>query len=73
MGGTLQDLLHLAIGKGAWRTIRAHVYNFLRLECFVLTEGTYKGNCNYNTNASATCTPPCELYGNVVRSVCIRR
>ena len=41
--------------------------------CFVLTEGQYKGNCNYNTNATATCTPPCELYGAVVRSLCIRK
>ena len=40
--------------------------------CFVMTEGQYAGNCNYNTNASATCTPPCTLYGAIVRSLCIR-
>ena len=41
--------------------------------CFVLTEGQYKGNCNYNTNASATCEPPCTLYDSVVQSLCIRK
>lgn len=40
--------------------------------CFVLTEGQYAGNCNFNTNASAVCTPPCTLFGAVVRSLCIR-
>jgi len=40
--------------------------------CFVLTEGQYAGNCNYNTNASATCEPPCTLFGSIVRSLCIR-
>jgi len=41
--------------------------------CFVMTEGEYKDNCNYNTNTSAACTPPCELYGSVVQSLCIRK
>lgn len=40
--------------------------------CFVMTEGQYAGNCGYNTNKSATCTPPCTLFGAVVRSLCIR-
>eukprot|EP00039_Didymoeca_costata_P016028 m.279956 g.279956 ORF g.279956 m.279956 type:complete len:770 (+) comp16323_c13_seq1:95-2404(+) len=40
--------------------------------CFVMTQGQYENDCNYNTNASATCTPPCTLYGAVVRSLCIR-
>jgi hypothetical protein len=40
--------------------------------CFVLTSGQYKGNCNYNSNKSATCTPPCTLYGASVQSLCIR-
>ena len=40
--------------------------------CFVLTEGQYAGNCNYNSNTSATCTPPCTLYGSIVRSICLR-
>ena len=40
--------------------------------CFVLTQGKYAGNCNFNSNTSATCTPPCTLYGSVVRSLCIR-
>jgi len=40
--------------------------------CFVMTTGEYAGNCNYNSNTSATCTPPCTLYGSVVRSLCIR-
>eukprot|EP01048_Picozoa_sp_COSAG05_P008695 COSAG05_NODE_676_length_7987_cov_3.066041_4_plen_822_part_00 len=41
--------------------------------CFVMTEGPYAGNCNYNTNKSATCEPPCTLMGSVVRSLCIRK
>ena len=41
--------------------------------CFVLTEGKWAGNCNYNSNASATCEPPCSLYGSTVRSICIRK
>jgi hypothetical protein len=40
--------------------------------CFVMTAGPYAGNCNYNTNKSATCTPPCTLMGVVVRSLCVR-
>ena len=40
--------------------------------CFVMAAGQYAGNCNYNTNASATCTPPCTLLGVEVRSVCGR-
>eukprot|EP00729_Bicosta_minor_P005643 gene5643-15535_t len=40
--------------------------------CFVMTTGPYAGNCNYNTNKSATCTPPCTLMGAVVRSLCER-
>jgi hypothetical protein len=41
--------------------------------CFVMTQGQYKDNCNFNSNASAACTPPCELYGSVVQSLCIRK
>ena len=37
-----------------------------------MTQGQYAGNCNYNLNASATCEPPCTLYGSVVRSLCRR-
>jgi hypothetical protein len=40
--------------------------------CFVMTQGPYAGNCNFNTNTSATCTPPCTLMGSVVRSLCER-
>lgn len=40
--------------------------------CFVMTQGQFAGNCNYNSNASATCEPPCTLYGSEVRSLCIR-
>ena len=40
--------------------------------CFVMTQGPYAGNCNFNTNTSATCTPPCTLMGSVVRSLCVR-
>ena len=40
--------------------------------CFVMTEGEYAGNCNFNLNKSATCTPPCTLMGSVVRSLCLR-
>lgn len=41
--------------------------------CFVMTSGQYKGNCNYNTNTSATCTPPCTLFGATVQSLCLRK
>lgn len=27
--------------------------------CFAIMSGEYKGNCNYNLDTSATCTPPC--------------
>jgi len=27
--------------------------------CFAIMSGPYKGNCNYNSNTSSTCTPPC--------------
>ena len=40
--------------------------------CFVMTEGPYAGNCNFNSNLSATCTPPCQLYNSTVRSLCLR-
>lgn len=40
--------------------------------CFVMTTGPYAGNCNFNTNTSATCTPPCQLYGSVTRALCLR-
>lgn len=42
--------------------------------CFVLTTGTWKGNCNYNSNKSATCDdPPCTLYGETTRQICVRK
>jgi hypothetical protein len=40
--------------------------------CFVMTDGQYANNCNFNLNTSATCTPPCTLYGSTVRALCIR-
>lgn len=40
--------------------------------CFVLTETSIAGNCNFNLNKSATCTPPCQLYNSTVRSLCLR-
>ena len=40
--------------------------------CFVMTSGPYAGNCNFNTNKSAVCKPPCTLMGVVVRSLCTR-
>ena len=41
--------------------------------CFVMSTGQYKGNCNYNLNKSATCHPPCTLYGSEVRQLCVRK
>ena len=59
----------LALGfKGTGPRARANISG-----CFVMTEGTYKGNCNFNSNMSATCTPPCTLMGSVVRSLCTRK
>eukprot|EP00040_Diaphanoeca_grandis_P030591 m.181026 g.181026 ORF g.181026 m.181026 type:complete len:847 (+) comp32047_c0_seq1:104-2644(+) len=40
--------------------------------CFVETTGAATGTCEYNTNTSATCEPPCTLDGSIVRSLCIR-
>ena len=40
--------------------------------CFVPTTGKTANTCFYNTNASATCEPPCTLDGAVVRMLCIR-
>jgi hypothetical protein len=41
--------------------------------CFVMAAGPYKGNCNYNSNKSATCEPPCKLYGVLTQRLCIRK
>ena len=41
--------------------------------CFVMADGPYKGNCNFNTNKSATCEPPCTLMGVPVQSLCLRK
>lgn len=40
--------------------------------CFVETTGANTGRCEYNTNTSASCEPPCTLDGAIVRSLCIR-
>lgn len=41
--------------------------------CFVMTTGRYAGNCDFNLNKSATCTPPCSLYGSITRALCVRK
>ena len=41
--------------------------------CFVMTTGQYAGNCDFNLNKSATCTPPCTLYGSITRALCVRK
>ena len=41
--------------------------------CFVETTGKYAGNCNYNANLGAKCTPPCTVDGGVVRALCNRK
>lgn len=62
------DRACLALGfKGTGPRARPNISG-----CFVLTSGQYAGNCNYNTNASATCEPPCTLYGSTVQSLCLR-
>jgi hypothetical protein len=40
--------------------------------CFVMADGQYANNCNFNTNKSASCKPPCTLFGASVRALCIR-
>lgn len=40
--------------------------------CFVMTEGKYANDCNYNSNLKVTCTPPCTVDGAVVRALCTR-
>ena len=32
--------------------------------CFAITTGPYQGNCNFNSNTSAVCAPPCGADGN---------
>lgn len=39
-------------------------------QCFMLTSGQWKGNCNYNTNASAV---PGPVLGNDARSLCMKQ
>ena len=42
--------------------------------CFALTDGAWKGNCNYNTNKSAVCAePPCTVEGSTGQALCIRK
>ena len=44
--------------------------------CFAIMEGAYKGNCNYNSNMSASCTPPCRAGGaggSLVGEICLRK
>eukprot|EP00041_Stephanoeca_diplocostata_P039880 m.1638057 g.1638057 ORF g.1638057 m.1638057 type:complete len:755 (-) comp26715_c0_seq1:263-2527(-) len=41
--------------------------------CFVMASGQWEGNCNFNTNTSASCVPPCTLFGAEVRSLCVRQ
>jgi hypothetical protein len=33
--------------------------------CFAIMSGQYKGNCNYNANATPVCKPPCGVDGNL--------
>jgi hypothetical protein len=42
--------------------------------CFALVDGPYKGNCNFNSNASAVdCDkPPCQVEGSTVQNLCLR-
>ena len=40
--------------------------------CFVMASGQFAGNCNFNSNKSATCSPPCSVLGSEVRSLCAR-
>ena len=32
--------------------------------CFAIMSGPYKGNCNYNANATPVCKPPCGDNGD---------
>jgi hypothetical protein len=41
--------------------------------CFAIMEGPYKGNCNFNLNASATCTPPCGEGGTTFGELCLSK
>ena len=43
--------------------------------CYALTSGQWNGDCNYNTNKSATvCSdPPCTVFGSVAQQICLRR
>ena len=39
--------------------------------CFAIMTGQYKGNCNYNGNASTVCTPPCGSPGDEYGELCL--
>jgi hypothetical protein len=39
--------------------------------CFAIMSGQYKGNCNYNSNASTICTPPCGPPGDEYGELCL--
>ena len=44
--------------------------------CFAIMEGEWKGNCNYNSNQSASCVPPCRAggpQGSLVSEICLRQ
>ena len=43
--------------------------------CYALTSGQWKGNCNYNSNSSATVcdNPPCTVDGSIAQQICLRQ
>ena len=41
--------------------------------CFAIMSGPYKGNCNFNSNTSAICTPPCGAVGSELGELCLTR
>jgi len=42
--------------------------------CFVLTDGPWKGTCNFNSNVSGSCPePPCYVDQSLAQPLCIRK
>jgi hypothetical protein len=67
-----EDLCNQACLLVANRTNTGARPNFPNVKgCFAIMEGQYKGNCNYNSNASTVCTPPCGVPGDAFGELCL--
>lgn len=71
-----EDLCKAACTETAHRTYTGAKSTTGVSGCFAIMEGKYIGNCNYNSNKSASCTPPCRAggpKGSLVGEICLRK